>query len=96
MGIFSFLKKDKINILGIEFPTFKDGKRVWLGSRRNFNYRRKDYYYKYELEKIGNYIALINQYGFSRINEKKYIKENGYIIIEKYNEYLHIAFLVNK
>lgn len=96
MGIFDFLPKKEFDILGVKFPIFIDGNKRWVTSKRTPKYQRKDYYYKYEPEKISAYTPLINQYGFKRVNDKKYIKENSYIIIEKYNNFLHIVFHVNK
>ena len=72
MGLFNFFKKEKEVILGIEFPIFK-GKNKWSYSRNTQKYKRKDYYYKQEPDKIYNYIELIYSYGFQKLNEKKYI-----------------------
>ena len=97
MGLFNFLKKEKITILGIEFPMFNEGIKTWTESKKTKKYERKDYYYlKYEPEKICNYFPIISTYGFKAISNKKFIKGNSYIIVENYNNHLHIAFQVNK
>lgn len=94
MCLFNFLKKDKETILGIEFPIF-NGKRVWCESKNTHKYKRKDYYYKLTTD-LANYIEAVYTYGFNRKDEKKYVKDNSYIIIENENNKLHIAFHVNK
>lgn len=97
MGIFNFFKKEKITVLGIEFPMFNEGRKTWSESKDTKKYQRRDYYYaKYEPEKICNYQSTVSYYGFKAINEKKFVKNNSYIIIEKYGNRLHIAFHVNK
>lgn len=97
MGIFNFFKKEKDVILGTEFPIF-NGRKTWSESKKTATYVRKDYYYKYDFEKLSSYIPLVNSYGFSRKNDKRYEKDKGksYVIIEKLDNRLHIAFHVNK
>lgn len=97
MGIFNFLKKEKEVILENEFPIF-NGRKTWSESKKTKTYVRKDYYYKYNPEKLSSYIPLVNSCGFSQKNDKRYEKNNGncYIIIEKLNNRLHIAFHVKK
>lgn len=95
MALFGLFKKEKINIGGIDFPLF-NGKKRWSYSKNTSKYLRKDYYYKYEPEKLSNYLLLISSYGFSQMNSIRFNKDNGYIIVENLNGRLHIAFHVNK
>ena len=95
MGLFDFLKKEKDVILGVEFPRF-NGKQVWSTSKNYDKYKRNDYYYRPEPDKLYNYTELVYSYGFRKLSEKKYVKDNSYIIIENKDDRLHIAFQVNK
>ena len=95
MGLFDFFNKQTDNILGVEFPKF-NGQKTFGWPKETNNYKRKDYYYKQDSEKVMEYISLINSYGFSRVNDKKYQNDNSYIIIEEIGNRLHIAFHVNK
>lgn len=97
MGLFDFLKKEKEIILGVEFPMFS-GKKKWPGTefRNTRTYKRKDFYYVQDLEKLNSYIALICSYGFCKVSDIKYTKNNSYIIVENKKSTLHIAFHVNK
>lgn len=97
MGIFDFLKEEKEIILGTEFPIF-NGRKRWSESKKTDKYIRKDYHYKYDLQKLNDYFPLINSYGFSQKSDKRFEKDRGnsYIIVEKLNSHLHIAFHVKK
>lgn len=96
MSLFDLFKpKDKMNILGVEFPMCK-GKKVWSDTRNTYKYNRKNFYYKMDLALMQNYLMDIQGYGFHKASPVRYEKENAYIIVEELNNQLHIAFHVNK
>lgn len=96
MGLFDFFKpKDKISILGIEFPMCK-GKKIWSNTRNTYKYSRKNYYYRLDSMVMQNYIMDVESYGFHKASNVRYEKENAYIIIEELNNQLHIAFHVKR
>ena len=44
MGLFDFFKpKDKMTILGVEFPMYK-GRKYWSDTRNTDKYNRKNFY----------------------------------------------------
>ena len=95
MGLF---KKEKITILGVDFPYFNGKKRFLYtsNSKNTERYQRWDYYFKNDPEKLSEYLIKLGSYGFMPISSIKYIKNNAYIIVENYAGGLHIAFHVNK
>jgi hypothetical protein len=96
MGLFDFFKqKDKMNILGVEFPICK-GKKIWSNTRNTYKYNRKNFYYRMDVALMQNYLMDIEMNGFHKASPVRYEKENAYIIVEELNNQLHIAFHVNK
>lgn len=96
MGLFDLFKpKDKITILGVEFPICK-GKKIWSNTRNNHKYNRKNYYYRHDTMVMQNYLMEVEINGFHKASPVRYEKENAYIIVEELNNQLHIAFHVKK
>jgi hypothetical protein len=96
MGLFDFFKpKDKMSILGMEFPMCK-GKKIWSNTRNTEKYNRRNFYYKLDHMVMQNYIMDIEVNGFYKASPVRYEKENAYIIVEELNNQLHIAFHVKK
>ena len=96
MGLFDLFKpKDKITILGVEFPICK-GKKIWSNTRNNHKYNRKNYYYRQDTMVMQNYLMEVELNGFHKASPVRYEKENAYIIVEELNNQLHIAFHVKK
>ena len=97
MGLFDLFKpKDKITLLGVEFPMCK-GRKIWSDTRNTDKYNRKNFYYRMDANVMQNYIMEIEMQGFRRSSHQvRYEKENAYIIVEEYNRQLHIAFHVKK
>ena len=96
MGLFDFFKpKDKMTILGVEFPMYK-GRKYWSDTRNTDKYNRKNFYYKLDTTAMQNYLMDIEMNGFHKATPVRYEKENAYIIVEELNRQLHIAFHVKK
>ena len=96
MGLFDLFKpKDKINILGVDFPMCK-GKKIWSNTRNTDKYNRKNFYYRNDITVMQSYIMDIEMNGFHKASPVRYEKENAYIIVEELNNQLHIAFHVKK
>ena len=96
MGLFDlFAKKESVNILGVEFPVF-DGKQTWSDNRNTQQYQRKNYYYRVDQDKLYTYISKLAEYGFMKVTEVRYERENAYVIVEQKDDRLHIAFHVKK
>ena len=56
MGLFDFFKpKDKMTILGVEFPMYK-GRKYWSDTRNTDKYNRKNFYYKLDTTAMQNYL----------------------------------------
>lgn len=96
MGLFDLFKqKDKMTILGVEFPMCK-GRKVWSDTRNTDKYNRKNFYYRMDTNVMQNYMMDIEVNGFHKASPVRYEKENAYIIVEETGNQLHIAFHVKK
>ncbi len=96
MGLFDLFKpKDKMTILGVEFPMCK-GKKIWSNTSNTYKYNRKNFYYRMDINVMQNYIMDIQGHGFMKASPVRYEKENAYIIVEELTNQLHIAFHVKK